>query len=183
MKDITMPKDYHSEKYDLDIQTYIPSELVVDIAETALQMDNYMAQQICIAVNVIRECTNIDVEKVLDEMDVNIIMYSGLWEEVKLHITNMHEIYNYIAHAEDAQIAVAKFFNATLPEFMEKIDKDLTKYIKKMPKGKEWDELVKDIPKSMNDLLKTLEEDGNAEVIKGALKLIENEEEKVDDAE
>lgn len=182
MKDITMPKNYHSEKYDLDIQTYIPSELVADIAETALQMDNYMAQQICIAVNVIRECTNIDVEKVLDEMDVNVIMYSGLWEEVKQHITNMHEIYNYIAHAGDAQIAVAKFFNVTLPEFMEKIDKDLTKYIKKMPKGKEWDELVKDIPKSMNDLLNTLEEDGNAEVIKGALKLIENEE-KADDAE
>lgn len=183
MKDITMPKDYHSEKYDLDIQTYIPSELVADIAETALQMNSYIEQQICIAVNVIRECTNIDVEKVLDEMDVNVIMYSGLWEEVKRHIINMHEIYNYIAYAEDAQIAVAKFFNATLPEFMEKIDKDLTKYIKKMPKGKEWDELVKDIPKSMNDLLKTLEEDGNAEVIKGALKLIENDEEKVDDAE
>lgn len=181
MKDITMPKDYHSEKYDLDIQTYIPSELVADIAETALQMNSYIEQQICIAVNVIRECTNIDVEKALDEMDVNVIMYSGLWEEVKQHIMNMHEIYNYIAHAEDAQVAVAKFFNITLPEFMEKIDKDLTKYIKKMPKGKEWDELVRDIPKSMNELLKTLEEDGNAEVIKGALKLIENEE-KVDDA-
>lgn len=176
MKDITMPKDYHSEKYDLDIQTYIPSELVADIAETALQMNSYMEQEICIAVNVIRECTNIDVEKVLNEMDVNVILYSGLWEEVEAHVKNIHEIYAYIHHAEDAQIAVAKFFNVTLPEFMEKIDKDLTKYIKKLPKGKEWDELVKDIPKSMNDLLKTLEEDGNAEVIKGALKLIEDEE-------
>ena len=181
MKEVIMPNDYHSEKYDLDIQTYIPSELVADIAETALQMDNYMAQQICIAVNVIRECTNIDVEKVLDEMDVNIIMYSGLWEEVKQHIINMHEIYNYIAHAEDAQIAIAKFFNTTLPEFMEKIDKDLAKYIKKLPKGKEWDELVQSIPKSMNDVLKIMEEDGNADVIKGALKLIEGDREKVDD--
>ena len=178
-----MPKDYHSEKYDLDIQTYIPSELVADIAETALQMNSYIEQQICIAVNVIRECTNIDVEKVLDEMDVNVIMYSGLWEEVKQHIINMHEIYNYIAHAQDAQIAVARFFNVTLPEFMNKIDKDLTKYIKKLPKGKEWETLMQVMPKSMDEILSIMEEDGNAEVIRGALKLIENNEEKVDDEE
>ena len=183
MKNITMPKDYHSEKYDLDIQTYIPSELVADIAETALQMNSYIEQQICIAVNVIRECTNIDVEKVLDEMDVNVIMYSGLWEEVKQHIINMHEIYNYIAHAQDAQIAVARFFNVTLPEFMDKIDKDLTKYIKKLPKGKEWETLMQTMPKSMDEILNIMEEDGNAEVIRGALKLIENDEEKVDDEE
>lgn len=183
MKDITMPKDYHSEKYDLDIQTYIPSELVADIAETALQMNSYIEQQICIAVNVIRECTNIDVEKVLDEMDVNVIMYSGLWEEVKQHIINMHEIYNYIAHAQDAQIAVARFFNVTLPEFMDKIDKDLTKYIKKLPKGKEWETLMQAMPKSMDEILNIMEEDGNAEVIRGALKLIENDEEKVGDEE
>lgn len=183
MKDITMPKDYHSEKYDLDIQTYIPSELVADIAETALQMNNYMEQEICIAVNVIRECTNIDVETTLDKMDVNVILYSGLWEEVKLHVRNMHEIYGYINHAEDVHVAIAKFFNVTLPEFMDKIDKDLTKYIKKLPKGKEWETLMQAMPKSMDEILNIMEEDGNAEVIRGALKLIENDEEKVDDEE
>ena len=181
MKEVIMPNDYHSEKYDLDIQTYIPSDLVVDIAETALQMDNHMEQEICIAVNVIRECTNIDVETVLDEMDVDVILYSGLWEEVKLHVKNMHEIYGYIHHAEDAQIAVAKFFNVTLPDFMEKIDKDLTKYIKKLPKGEEWNALMQSIPKSMSEVLDLMEDDGNAEVIRGALKLIENDREKADD--
>lgn len=181
MKKIAMPKSYHSEKYDLDIQTYIPSDIVMSIAETALQMDNYMKQQICVAVNVIGECTNIDVEKVLNDMDVDIIMYSGLWNEVKSHIVNIHEIYDYIKHAEDVHIAIAKFFNITLPEFMEKLDKDLTKYIKRLPKGKEWDELIKSIPKSMNDVIKLMEDDGNAEVIRGALKLIENEGKSVGD--
>lgn len=174
MKNINMPKLYHSSKYDLDIQTYVPSKLVVDIAETALTMDNQMEQHLCVAVNVIRECTNIDVEKVLDTMDVDVIMYSGLWQEVASHITNLDEIYSYIAHKEDYQVAIAKFFNVTLPEFMDKLDK-------KLPSGDEWEDLAKKVPQSMNDILKIMKEDGNADIIKGALKLIEQEEEKVGD--
>lgn len=181
MKEIDKIMGYYSDEFDIHIEPYIPAQTVIDIAETAMTMANQMEQKICIAINVIRECTDADIDGALDNLDVDTIMYCGLWDEVKDHIKNVHEIYSYIAHAENNEIAIAKFLNVTLPNFLNSIDEDLTKYIKKLPKGKEWDDFIKDAPKAMQEILDAMQRDGNADIIRGAFAM--NDTEKVDDSE
>lgn len=176
-----MPEAYYSEKFDINIEPFIKVDDVVDIAETALTMDNPMEQEICIAVNVIRECTDANVDDYLDNLDVNKILYSGLWDEVKSHIKNVHDIYIYIGKKEDAEIAVARFLNVTATEFLNDINNKLSKYLD----TQDLDALIKDAPTKLNEILDIVKEDGNADIIRGAMKMgeVADTEEKVDDAE
>lgn len=183
MKNIEFPDTYYSEKFDIEIEPYIPSDLVVDIAETALTMENPMEQEICIAVNVLRECTDINVDDYLDNLDVDKILYTGLWDEVKSHIKNVHDIYIYIGKKEDVGVAIARFLNVTLPEFLDSISNKLDEYLDEQ----DLSEFIKDAPEKLNEILNTVKEDGNADIIRGAMKMGEvldsTDKEKVDDAE
>ena len=178
MKRLEMPKDFYIEELDLTVKPYIPADIVVDIAETALTMNNRMEQEICVAVNVLRECTDANVDEALDNMDVDYIMYSGMWDIVEAHIMNVDAIWEYIEHSEDVGVAIAKFLNVTLADFLEKIDGDLTKYIDNMPQGEELTEFIKNAPEKLNEVLSMVKENDNAEIIKGAMALNEV---KVDD--
>ena len=129
-----------------------------------------MEQEISIAVNTIRLCTDIDEEE-LDVMEIDDIMWSGLWQTVANEIINFDMILSYIHYYENAGIALANFLNKTLPKFMESIDKDLNKYIKKLPKGAEWDEFMQNTPKMLEDVLEQVKKDGNADIIAGAVKM------------
>lgn len=181
MKEITMPEAYYSEKFDINIEPFIRTDDVVDIAETALTMDNPMEQEISIAVNVIRDCTDANVDDYLDNLDVDKILYSGLWEEVKAHIKNVHDIYIYIEKKEDAGIAIARFFNVTATEFLNDVNIKLSEYLD----TQDLDALVKDAPVKLNEILDIVKKDGNADIIRGAFKMgeVADTEEKVDDAE
>lgn len=171
MKTIKIPEDYISEKYGITIKPFIPTESIADIAETAMKMPNKIEEEICIAVNVIRECTDANVDEALDNLDVDLIIFSGLWDEVQEHVEGVDLIRKYIAYKEDAGIALANFLNKTLPKFLERLDKDMDKYIKRLPKGVEWRDLVEQLPKSMSEIIDIVKEDGNAEIIQGALKM------------
>lgn len=183
MKEITMPEAYYSEKFDINIEPFIKTDDIVDIAETALTEDNPMKQEICIAVNVIRECTDANVDDYLDNLDVDKILYSGLWNEVKAHIKNLHDIYIYIGKKEDVGIAIARFLNVTATEFLNDINNKLSEYLD----TQDLDALIKDAPTKLNEILDIVKEDGNADIIRGAMKMgdvLDNtDKEKVDDAE
>lgn len=166
-----MPKEVYIKELDLNVKPYIPSDIVVDIAETALTMDSKMEQEICIAVNVIRECTDANVDEALDNLDVDYIMYSGMWDMIQNTIKNVGEIRKYIAHKENVGVAVAKFLNVTVVDFLDKIDKDLGKYIEKLPQGDELTDFIKNAPEKLNEVLATVMENDNADIIKGAMAL------------
>lgn len=178
---VDMPKATYIKKFDINVEPYVKSADVVAIGETALQMDNIVEQEICIAVNVLRQCTNIDVDGALDNMDVDYIMYSGLWDIVQDYVMNVDEIREYIAHREDMGVAIARFLNVTAPKFLEEIGGDLDKYLG----DANLNDFVKNAPEKLNEILDIVKEDGNADIIRGAFKMNEVEPiiEKVDDEE
>lgn len=176
MKKLTMPKEIYFEEYDLRVRPYLTLEEVVSIGELVVQADNPIEQEMTIAMNTLICCTELTVDdfqmlEVEDEEDVDVdvldigeIILSGMWEEIKREIINITMVYDYVKYFESPQIAIAKFLNQTLPEMLDK-------YVDKLPKDGEWEEVIEKLPKSLNEVLELAKEDGNADIIRGALKM------------
>jgi hypothetical protein len=80
-------------------------------------------------------------------------------------------VWDYIERKDNASVAIANFFNRTMVDFMERLEKNMDKYVKHMPKQKDWEKLIEEMPKSLKDVLNIVREDGNAEIIKNAIKM------------
>lgn len=168
-----MPKEVYFEEYDVRVRPYLTLEEVVSIGELVVQADNPIEQEMTIAMNTLICCTELtvddfqvpdeDVEDV-DVLDIGEIILSGMWEEVKREIINITMVYDYVKYFESPQIAIAKFLNKTLPEMLDK-------YVDRLPKDGEWEEVIEKLPKSLNEVLELAKEDGNADIIRGALKM------------
>lgn len=176
MKKLTMPKEVYFEEYDLHVRPYLTLEEVVSIGELVVQADNFIEQEMTIAMNTLICCTELtvddfqvpeveDAEDVdVDVLDIGEIILSGMWEEIKQEIINITMVYDYVKYFESPQIAIAKFLNQTLPEMLDK-------YVDRLPKDGEWEEVIEKLPKSLNEVLELAKEDGNADIIRGALKM------------
>lgn len=174
MKEITMPKEIYFEEYDLHVRPYLTLEEVVSIGELVVQADNPVEQEMTIAMNTLICCTELTTEDFqvpedaedadADVLDIGDIMISGMWDEIKFEIVNISMIYDYVRYFESPQIAIAKFLNKTLPEMLDK-------YVDKLPKDGEWEEVIEKLPKSLNEVLELAKEDGNADIIRGAFKM------------
>ena len=176
MKEITMPKEIYFEEYDLHVRPYLTLEEVVSIGELVVQADNPIEQEMTIAMNTLICCTKLTAEDFqapeaegeedvdVDVLDIGDIMISGMWDEIKFEIVNISMVYDYVRYFESPQIAIAKFLNKTLPEMLDK-------YVDRLPKDGEWEEVIEKLPKSLNEVLKLAKEDGNADIIRGAFKM------------
>ena len=177
MKEIKMPKEMYFEEYDLYVRPYLTLEEVVSIGELVVQADNPIEQEMTIAMNTLICCTKLTAEdfqapeaedeedgESVDVLDIGDIMISGVWDAIKLEISNISMVYDYVRYFESPQIAIAKFLNQTLPNMLDK-------YVDKLPKDGEWEEVIDKLPKSLNEVLELAKEDGNADIIRGALKM------------
>lgn len=176
MKKLTMPKEMYFGEYDLHVRPYLTLEEVVSIGELVVQADNPIEQEMTIAMNTLVCCTDLtaedfqmpeveDAEDVdVDVLDIGEIILSGMWEEIKREIINITMVYDYVKYFESPQIAISKFLNKTLPEMLDK-------YVDRLPKDGEWEEVIEKLPKSLNEVLELAKEDGNADIIRGALKM------------
>ena len=179
MKELRMPKEMYFEEYDLHVRPYLTLEEVVSIGELVVQADNPIEQEMTIAMNTLICCTELtaedfqapesegeeDSESVdVDVLDIGDIMISGMWDEIKFEIANISMVYDYVRYFESPQIAIAKFLNKTLPEMLDK-------YVDRLPKDGEWEEVIEKLPKSLNEVLELAKEDGNADIIRGAFKM------------
>ena len=180
MKEIKMPKEMYFEEYDLYVRPYLTLEEVVSIGELVAQADNPIEQEMTIAMNTLICCTKLTVEDFqapeledeedvaedanVDVLDIGEIMISGMWDTIKSEISNISMVYDYVRYFESPQIAIAKFLNKTLPEMLDK-------YVDRLPKDGEWEEVIEKLPKSLNEVLELAKEDGNADIIRGALKM------------
>ena len=171
MRDFEMPKEYYSKKYDIHIKSYLSANDIIEIAELALEVENSFAQELCIAVNVINTCTNEDVPLELNDKQVNNILFSGFWDEVKQHVENLYMVYEYIEDRQSIEYAISTFFDKKLPAFLDSIESKMDEYAKHMPDEKGWETIVKEMPKSLSDVLDIVKGDGNAEIISGAMKM------------
>ena len=176
MKEIKMPKEMYFEEYDLYVRPYLTLEEVVSIGELVVQADNPIEQEMTIAMNTLICCTELTAEDFqapeaegeedadIDVLDIGEIMISGMWGAIKDEIANISMVYDYVRYFESPQIAIAKFLNQTLPNMLDK-------YVDKLPKDGEWEEVIEKLPKSLNEVLELAKEDGNADIIRGALKM------------
>ena len=176
MKEITMPKEIYFREYDLHVRPYLTLEEVVSIGELVVQADNPIEQEMTIAMNTLICCTELTAEDFqapesedegeanVDVLDIGDIMISGMWDEIKFEIANISMVYDYARYFESPQIAIAKFLNKTLPEMLDK-------YVDRLPKDGEWEEVIEKLPKSLNEVLELAKEDGNADIIRGAFKM------------
>ena len=176
MKEIKMPKEMYFEEYDLYVRPYLTLEEVVSIGELVVQADNPIEQEMTIAMNTLICCTKLTAEDFqapeaegeedadIDVLDIGEIMISGMWGAIKDEIANISMVYDYVRYFESPKIAIAKFLNQTLPNMLDK-------YVDKLPKDGEWEEVIDKLPKSLNEVLELAKEDGNADIIRGALKM------------
>lgn len=176
MKKLTMPKELYFGEYDLHVRPYLTLEEVVSIGELVVQADNPIEQEMTIAMNTLVCCTDLTAEDFqmpeveetedvdVDVLDIGEIILSGMWEEIKREIINITMVYDYVKYFESPQIAISKFLNKTLPEMLDK-------YVDRLPKDGEWEEVIEKLPKSLNEVLELAKEDGNADIIRGALKM------------
>lgn len=179
MKELKMPKEMYFEEYDLHVRPYLTLEEVVSIGELVVQAANPIEQEMTIAMNTLICCTELtaedfqapesegeeDSESVgADVLDIGDIMISGMWDEIKFEIVNISMVYDYVRYFESPQIAIAKFLNQTLPNMLDK-------YVDRLPKDGEWEEVIEKLPKSLNEVLELAKEDGNADIIRGAFKM------------
>lgn len=174
MKEITMPKEIYFEEYDLHVRPYLTLEEVVSIGELVVQADNPVEQEMTIAMNTLICCTELTAEDFqapedeeeanVDVLDIGDIMISGMWDEIKFDIDNISMVYDYVKYFESPQIAIAKFLNQTLPNMLDK-------YVDRLPKDGEWEEIIEKLPKSLSKVLELAKEDGNADIIRGAFKM------------
>lgn len=174
MKEIKMPKEIYFEVYDLHVRPYLTLEEVMSIGELVMQADNPIEQEMTIAMNALICCTELTAEDFqvpedaededVDVLDIGDIMISGMWDAVKYEISNISMVYDYVRYFESPQIAIAKFLNKTLPEMLDK-------YVDRLPKDGEWEEVIEKLPKSLNEVLELAKEDGNADIIRGAFKM------------
>ena len=163
MKELEMPKELYLEKYDLHIRPYLTCEEIISIGELAIQAENPIEQEMTIALNVLVCCTDLT-EDEARELDLDVILYSGLWDEMLEIIKNITSLYDYIAYFESANVAIARFLNKTIPDMAQE-------YIDKLPKDGEWEKVIEKLPTSLNQVLEVAKEDGNADIIRGALKM------------
>ena len=176
MKEIKMPKEMYFEEYDLYVRPYLTLEEVISIGELVVQADNPIEQEMTIAMNTLICCTKLTAEDFqapesegeedadADVLDIGEIMISGMWDEIKFEIDNISMVYDYVRYFESPQIAIAKFLNQTLPNMLDK-------YVDRLPKDGEWEEVIEKLPKSLNEVLELAKEDGNADIIRGAFKM------------
>ena len=176
MKEIKMPKEMYFEEYDLYVRPYLTLEEVVSIGELVVQADNPIEQEMTIAMNTLICCTKLTAEDFqapesegeedvdADILDIGDIIISGMWAAIKDEISNISMVYDYVRYFESPQIAIAKFLNQTLPNMLDR-------YVDKLPKDGEWEEVIEKLPKSLNEVLELAKEDGNADIIRGALKM------------
>ena len=179
MKEIKMPKEMYFEEYDLYVRPYLTLEEVVSIGELVVQADNPIEQEMTIAMNTLICCTELTAEDFqapesedeedgesvdVDILDIGDIIISGMWDAIKLEISNISMVYDYVRYFESPQIAITKFLNKTLPNMLDK-------YVDKLPKDGEWEEVIERLPKSLNEVLELAKEDGNADIIRGAFKM------------
>ena len=179
MKELKMPKEMYFEEYDLHVRPYLTLEEVLSIGELVVQADNPIEQEMTIAMNTLICCTELttedfqapesegeeDSESVdVDVLDIGDIMISGMWDTIKSEIANISMVYDYVRYFESPQIAIARFLNQTLPNMLDK-------YVDRLPKDGEWEEVIEKLPKSLNEVLELAKEDGNADIIRGAFKM------------
>ncbi len=118
MKELVAKKVYLKE-YDINVNAYLTAAQIDDIARAVINLNSWLEREQMICYKVLCYATDIG-EKKIEELDPDMIMTSGLYDEVMLHIINSTDIYSAIKHYESPVRMLADIAQ-NMPELLEQL--------------------------------------------------------------
>lgn len=180
IKELTVPQEIYIEEFDIKVRPFLTYAEIEAIGEEMLACPNELLQNLSLMLNVLKCCTDIPKEYItmINEDKTNneqflgfdLIVLSGLWGAVeKCMYKSTSQVWDYVYDLENKDRAIARFVNQTLPEYLDKALEIFEGWEKKLPKGKQWNELISNLPNQLKEALNVMKDDGNAEIIQGAM--------------
>lgn len=176
IKDMKFPDMVYLTEFDIKVRPYLMLDEIVEIADTVLLGKDLVTQQSLLMIGVLNVVTDIPKEYLDVENEefigLDILIHSGLWRGVsELLEDDIENIWEYVTNEQDISKVAADFINEDLTRLLDRIVSLLEKWEKKMPRGKQWNELLENIPKNLASAIGTLKADNNLELVEKAVKM------------
>lgn len=126
MKEIKAMDKAYIEEYDVYVNHYLTYAQIQAIVNGVKGLDSWAERQQNIDMCVLAFATDIPTEK-LEEIGHDLLLQSGLIDEVMWRIRNINSVYEAIEYTESTKRALAQIIKA-LPKYQEQLDAVVKKY-------------------------------------------------------
>lgn len=97
MNELKKPENVYIEKYDISVKPYLSYDEIQVILNAVEQFDTWSERQTNIDVLMLYFCTDIGKDKI-EEIGHELLLSSGLIDDVRRKVTNMNEVYAGLAY-------------------------------------------------------------------------------------
>lgn len=123
MKELKELDHIYSQKFDININPYLSLSQIQKIINEVLQVENFEERESIIDYLILCYATDIGQSKI-DELGPDILLQSGLIDEVKNNIENLNKLFEGITYHESAGKALREIAKK-LPEDLNEMMKDV----------------------------------------------------------
>lgn len=123
MKELKELDPIYSQKFDIHIKPYLSLSQIQKIINEVLQVENFEERESIIDYLILCYVTDIGQSKI-DELGPDILLQSGLIDEVKNNIENLNKLFEGITYHESAGKALREIAKK-LPEDLNEMMKDV----------------------------------------------------------
>lgn len=123
MKELKELDPIYSQKFDIHIKPYLSLSQIQKIINEVLQVENFEERESIIDYLILCYATDIGQSKI-DELGPDILLQSGLIDEVKENIENLNKLFEGITYHESAGKALREIAKK-LPEDLNGMMKDV----------------------------------------------------------
>lgn len=123
MKELKELDPIYSQKFDIHIKPYLSLSQIQKIINEVLQVENFEERESIIDYLILCYATDIGQSKI-DELGPDILLQSGLIDEVKNNIENLNKLFEGITYHESAGKALREI-SKKLPEDLNEMMKDV----------------------------------------------------------
>lgn len=114
MKELKELDPIYLEEFDIHVKRYLSLSQIQKIINEVLQVDNFEERESIIDYLILCYTTDIG-QKKIDELGPDILLQSGLIDEVKLNIKNLHQLLDGIIYHESTGKALREI-SKRIPE-------------------------------------------------------------------
>ena len=114
MKELKELAPIYLEEFDIHVKRYLSLSQIQKIINEVLQVDNFEERESIIDYLILCYTTDIG-QKKIDELGPDILLQSGLIDEVKLNIRNLHQLLDGIIYHESTGKALREI-SKRIPE-------------------------------------------------------------------
>ena len=132
MKEIKTIEPVYLEQYDIKVNPYLSYAQIQQIVNATLTMDTWAERQQNIDMLIMYHATDVGAEK-LDEIGHDILLNSGVIEEVKCNIKNLYAVYEALDYTESVQRSLTQIAKE-LPKYFKPLEEVVKKHGNKAKK-------------------------------------------------